>query len=115
MNDEQVAKMAVMLLNCQSAAEGRRIYPCTDSMSIKDCTTTMDADTWNSYHLMSNRARAVCYSVRQAQFRGLTEYTINKLLYAARDQLNSLSKLSKDQEDLHIMAEESLNVVAQGG
>ncbi|KAK5646978.1 hypothetical protein RI129_005442 [Pyrocoelia pectoralis] len=114
MNDEQLAKMAVMLLNCQSSVEGRKIYPCTDTMSIKDCTTDMDADTWNSYHLMSNRVRAVCYAVRQTQFRGLTEYTINKLMDAARNQLFNLDKISKDQQNLHEMAEESLKSVAKG-
>ncbi|KAK4880353.1 hypothetical protein RN001_008499 [Aquatica leii] len=114
MNDEQLAKMAVMLLNCQSAVEGRKIYPCTDTMSIKDCTVNMDPDTWNSYHLMSNRARAVCYSVRQSQFRGLTEYTINRLMTAARNQLFNLDKISKDQENLHEMAQQSLESVAKG-
>lgn len=47
---------------------------------IRECTSSMDPDTWNSYLLMSNRARAVCYSIRQAQFRGLTELTVNKLM-----------------------------------
>ncbi|KAF5277719.1 hypothetical protein FQR65_LT03699 [Abscondita terminalis] len=114
MNDEQLAKMAVMLLNCQSSIEGRTIYPCTDTMSIKDCTINMDPDTWNSYHLMSNRARAVCYSVRQTQFRGLTEHTINRLMSAAHDQLYSLEKISKDQENLHEMTKQSLDYVAKG-
>lgn len=114
MNDEQLAKMAVMLLNCQSAVEGRQVYPCTDTMSIKDCTSSMDPDTWNSYHLMSNRARAVCYSVRQIQFRGLTEHTVNRLMDAARNQLFTLDKLTKDQENLHDMAEQSLISIADG-
>ncbi|KAB0804700.1 hypothetical protein PPYR_01670 [Photinus pyralis] len=114
MNDEQLAKMAVMLLNCQSSVEGRKIFPCTDEMSIKECTTDMDADMWNSYHLMSNRVRAVCYSVRQTQFRGLTEYTINRLMEAARNQLFNLDKISKDQQNLHELAQESLQSVAKG-
>lgn len=32
LNDEQVSKLAVMLLNCQSAIEGRPIYQCTEYM-----------------------------------------------------------------------------------
>nr|CAI5868800.1 unnamed protein product [Callosobruchus analis] len=65
MNDEQLAKMAVHLLNCQSYIEGRPTYACSDEMSIRECTKHMDSDTWTSYHLMSNRARAVCYAIRQ--------------------------------------------------
>ena len=32
MNEEELAKMSVKLLNCQSQAEGREIFPCTDEM-----------------------------------------------------------------------------------
>ncbi|KAF5288838.1 hypothetical protein FQA39_LY03717 [Lamprigera yunnana] len=114
MNDEELAKMAVMLLNCQSAVEGRKVYPCSETMSIKDCTVNMDPDTWNSYHLMSNRARAVCYIIRQTQFRGLTEYTINKLMSAAQDQLVNLNKISVDQKNLHSIATNFFNFVSEG-
>lgn len=53
----------------------------------------MDADMWNAYHLMSNRARAVCYSARSTQFRALTELTVNKLMQSARMQIDTLSSL----------------------
>lgn len=114
MNDEQLAKMAVQLLNCQSFVEGRKIYPCTDTMSIKDCTTSMDSDTWTSYHLMSNRARAVCYSIRQAQFRGLAEHTVNRLMNTAQDQLSLLGKIANEQRNLHDLAEDTFLAVEKG-
>lgn len=53
----------------------------------------MDADTWNAYHLMSNRARAVCYAARSHQFRALTELTVNKLMQSAHSQIQTLSSL----------------------
>jgi hypothetical protein len=53
----------------------------------------MDPDTWNTYHLMNNRARAVCLAARQAQFRALTEMTVNKLMTSAQGQLNAMSSL----------------------
>lgn len=53
----------------------------------------MDADTWNAYHLMSNRARAVCYAARSIQFRALTELTVNKLMDTAHTQIQTLSSL----------------------
>lgn len=106
--------MAVHLLNCQSYVEGRKIYPCTDEMSIKDCTTSMDSDTWTSYHLMSNRARAVCYTIRQVQFRGLAEQTVNKLMDTAQNQLAMLGKIEKEQENIQSLAENTLDVVTKG-
>lgn len=114
LNDEELAKLAVALLNCQSLVEGRRIFPCTDSMSIKECTIDMDADTWNTYHLMSNRARAVCYSVRQIQFRGITEQTVNKLMEASKKQLSMLENLADDQKDLHFIAKDTLSTITKG-
>lgn len=114
LNDEQLAKMAVHLLNCQSWVEGRPIYPCTDEMSIKDCTISMDSDTWTSYHLMSNRARAVCYTVRQSQFRGLAEHTVNRLMDAAKNQLNNLGDISSMQQGLKELAERTYTTLREG-
>lgn len=93
LSEEQLAKLSVALLNCQSAAEGRPLYPCSEDMSLRECTGDMDPDTWNTYHLMSNRARAVCLSARQAQFRALTEMTVNKLMSSAKGQLDAMNLL----------------------
>jgi len=32
MTEDELAKMSVNLLNCQSAAEGRKQFPCTSKM-----------------------------------------------------------------------------------
>ncbi|KAL3282470.1 hypothetical protein HHI36_005653 [Cryptolaemus montrouzieri] len=114
LNDEQLAKLAVHLLNCQSYIEGRQTYPCTEDMSIKDCTTKMDSDTWTIYHLMSNRARAVCYMIRQTQFRGLAENTVNRLMDAAKHQIHTLDKISLNQENLQNMAEQTYDSLSKG-
>ncbi|KAJ8920677.1 hypothetical protein NQ315_004816 [Exocentrus adspersus] len=114
MNDETLAKMAVHLLNCQSFVEGRQIFPCTEEMSIKDCTIRMDSDTWTSYHLMSNRVRAVCYNIRQIQFRGLAEYTVNRLMDVAKDQLKTLGKIASGQESLKSLADTTYVVLNKG-
>lgn len=84
LNAEQLGKLAVMLLNCQSNSEGRALFECTDIMSLKECTTGMDSDTWNAYHLITNRAKAVCVATRHEQFRGLTEITVNKLMTSGK-------------------------------
>ena len=34
MSEEQLAKLSVNLLNCQSTTEGRKVFPCTDNMVI---------------------------------------------------------------------------------
>ncbi|XP_003249531.1 protein brambleberry [Apis mellifera] len=114
MTEEQLAKLSVNLLNCQSAVEGRKMFPCTDEMSLKQCTTDMDADMWNAYHLMSNRARAVCYAARSTQFRALSELTVNKLMQTAHTQIKTLSSLKESQDRLEEQTIEALESLSKG-
>lgn len=64
--------------------------------TIKECTAHMDPDTWNAYHIISNRARAVCYSVRQQLFRLRAEHTVNALISTATSQLDAMKDLKVD-------------------
>lgn len=54
----------------------------------------MDSDTWNAYHIISNRARSICYSMRQTEFRMQTEKTVNHLASAALENVNMLKNLA---------------------
>ena len=53
----------------------------------------MDSDTWNAYHIVSNRARAVCYATRQQHFRRRAELTVNALISTAISQLDAMKDL----------------------
>ena len=53
----------------------------------------MDSDTWNAYHTVSNRARAVCYASRQQQFTIKTEMAVNKLMNSAEHQIDTIKDL----------------------
>ncbi|CAG2055434.1 unnamed protein product [Timema podura] len=50
MSEEEISKMSVNLLNCQSAIEGRQQFPCTDDMLL-----TAAAPLPQYYHLSSNK------------------------------------------------------------
>ncbi|CAL1682172.1 unnamed protein product [Lasius platythorax] len=114
MTEEELAKLSVNLLNCQSAVEGRKMFPCTEEMSLQQCTTNMDPDMWNAYHLMSNRARAVCYAARNTQFRALTELTVNKLMQSAHSQIEALNSLKQSQDHLQEQTTEALSSLSKG-
>uniref|UniRef100_A0A182JB97 Protein brambleberry n=1 Tax=Anopheles atroparvus TaxID=41427 RepID=A0A182JB97_ANOAO len=109
LNAEQMGKLSVMLLNCQSDSEGRPLYACTDEMSLRQCTERMDPDTWNAYHLITNRAKAVCASVRHEQFRGLTELTVNKLMSTAHEQIRMMDELAGNQRQLQSVTKEAVD------
>lgn len=138
LNAEQLGKLAVMLLNCQSNSEGRALFECTDGMSLKECTSGMDSDTWNAYHLITNRAKAVCVATRHEQFRGLTEITVNKLmasgklytsllnyavtafvfefslfLHTAHNQIVMMKQLSENQDTLRDLTAQAIDELTE--
>lgn len=53
----------------------------------------MDSDTWTAYHIVSNRARSVCYATRQQHFRRRAELTVNALISTATSQLDAMEDL----------------------
>ncbi|XP_042609536.1 protein brambleberry-like isoform X2 [Cyprinus carpio] len=114
LSEEQLAKLGVALFNCQSEVEGRRTYPCTEEMSIKECTEDMDSDTWNAYHIVSNRARSVCYATRQQHFRKRAELTVNALISTAASQLDAMKDLKEGQTELREMTAASLDKLLEG-
>lgn len=114
LSEQQLAKLGVVLFNCQAEIEGRRTYPCTEEMTIKECTATMDPDTWNAYHIVSNRARSVCYATRQMLFRRRAEHTVNTLISTATSQLDAMKDLKEGQLELRQMTAASLDKVLEG-
>ncbi|KAK3104672.1 hypothetical protein FSP39_007514 [Pinctada imbricata] len=108
LSEEDLGKLAVQLLNCQSQAEGRPTFKCSQQMTIAECTKNMDGPTWNAYQIVGNRARAMCYATQQDQFRKMTEMTVNDLSQAAHDQLQSLDQLKHGQEILHSLTSETV-------
>ncbi|XP_069075116.1 protein brambleberry-like [Pleurodeles waltl] len=111
LSEEELAKLGVALFNCQASVEGRSTYPCTEEMTLAECTQGMDPNTWNAYHIVSNRARAVCYAARQLHFRRRTELTVNTLVSTAMNQLEAMQLLKEGQQELKELTSESLEKV----
>ncbi|KAL1022693.1 hypothetical protein UPYG_G00031110 [Umbra pygmaea] len=114
LSEEQLAKLGVVLFNCQAEVEGRRTFSCTDDMSLKQCTRDMDSDTWNAYHIVSNRARSVCYATRQQHFRRRAELTVNALISTASSQLDAMKDLKEGQQELKELTSASLERLLEG-
>lgn len=69
---------------------------------------------WNAYHMMNNRARAVCLAARRAQFNALSEMTVNKLMSTAHDQINKMNTMIEGQEKLETLTSGTLSAVEKG-
>ena len=70
----------------------------------------MDATTWNAYHIISNRARSVCYSIQQQRFRKQTEVAVNKLSESTLRQLDVVQELENKHQQMKDFTQESLKV-----
>ena len=55
---------------------------------------------WNSYHIISNRARSVCYATRQQQFRQQTEAAVNLLSRSTIQQLQAMESLAQSHTEV---------------
>ncbi|XP_070817325.1 protein brambleberry isoform X2 [Chaetodon trifascialis] len=82
--------------------------------TIKECTADMDSDTWNAYHIVSNRARSVCYATRQQLFRRRAEHTVNALISTATSQLDAMKDLKEGQLELKELTTASLDKLLDG-
>uniref|UniRef100_UPI00358EF130 protein brambleberry-like isoform X2 n=1 Tax=Myxine glutinosa TaxID=7769 RepID=UPI00358EF130 len=114
MSEEDVSKLGVALLNCQSFVEGRRVYSCSNEMTLFECTREMDPTTWNAYHILSNRARSLCFALRQQQFRVQTEFLVNSLATSAIDQVKSLQAIEEGHEKLSEATSSTLQQMLSG-
>lgn len=70
----------------------------------------MDSDTWNAYHIVSNRARSVCYATRQQHFRKRAELTVNALISTATSQLDAMKDLKVSYKDPNLVVVPLLTV-----
>ncbi len=83
-----------------------------DVQTLAECTGSMDATTWNAYHIVSNRARSVCYSIQQQRFRKQTEVAVNKLADSTLRQLQAVEEIENKHQQLKDFTQESLEASA---
>lgn len=99
------------LLNCQLGAQSKPIHECSDNMSLEDCTSDLSPEEWNSYNEVIAEAKQICLAIRQDQFRGLTEITINKLASSTHQHLDLMERLQNSQKLLEKATLNSLDEI----
>jgi len=64
--------------------------------------------------IVSNRARSICYGVRQQHFRARAERTVNLLMTSSEQQLHTLATISHTQQQLMSMADSTMEQLETG-
>ena len=64
--------------------------------------------------IISNRARSICYTVKQQHFRARAELTVNRLMASSEQQLSTLATISQTQEQLKAVADNTIEQLESG-
>lgn len=98
LSEEQLRKLSVDFYNCQLQAESRQTHACSENMPIEECTESLNPEERSSYNQIYGQAKQLCLSIRQDQFRGLTELTVNKLIQSSHNHLELMDELHSSQK-----------------
>ena len=77
--DLQQSRLAVAFANCHLDKSGRQTYPCSDEMSIRECTEDMDHDAYQTYTHFFTHTGHICYFLQIEVWQGRTVGLIGRL------------------------------------
>ena len=92
LSDMQQSKLAVAFANCHLDKSGRATYPCTEEMSVRDCTETMDTEAYQTYTHFFTHTGHICYFLQIELWQGKTEGLIGRLSHTSTEALLKLER-----------------------
>ena len=79
LSDIEQSRLAVAFANCHLGKSARQTYPCTDSMSIEECTKDMDPVAFQTYTEFFTHTGHICYFLQSELWQERTENVITRL------------------------------------
>ena len=61
------SKLAVAFANCHLAKSGRVTYPCSEEMSVRECTEPMNTEAYQTYTHFFTHTGHICYFIQMLQ------------------------------------------------
>ena len=94
LSDVKQTRLALVFTNCHLEKSGRETYPCTDEMTIKECTSVdrMGDVAFQIYTQFYTHASNLCYFIQSRLWQTQTESTINKLSYTSQEAVSKLEQ-----------------------
>ena len=100
LSDVEQSRLAVAFANCHLDKSGRQTYPCTEEMSIRECTGTMDHDGYQTYTHFFTHTGHICYFLQIELWQGRTEGLIGRL---SATSIQAVEKLERSLEYHRVM------------
>ena len=92
LNDIQQSRLAVAFANCHLAKSGRQTYPCTDAMTILECTEGMGTEAYQTYTHFFTHTGHICYFLQIELWQGRTEGLIGRLSDTSSEAVQKLEQ-----------------------
>ena len=92
LSDMEQSKLAVAFANCHLEKSGRATYPCTEEMSVRECTEPMDSDAYQTYTHFFTHTGHICYFIQIELWQGRTEGLIDRLSLTSSEALQKLER-----------------------
>ena len=92
LNDMEQSKLAVAFANCHLAKSGRATYPCSEEMSVLECTESMDTEAYQTYTHFFTHTGHICYFLQIELWQGRTEGLIGRLSHTSAEALLKLER-----------------------
>ena len=94
LTDVKQTRLALIFTNCHLEKSGRETFPCTEEMSIKECTSVsrMGDFAFGIYTQFYTHANNLCYFIQSRLWQEQTESTVNKLSQTSQEAVSKLEK-----------------------
>ena len=90
LTDIDASRLAVAFANCHLQKSGRKTYPCSQEMTIKECTSDMDSDAFQTYTHFFTHTGHICYFLQNELWQERTEGTIGRLSDTSSEAVEKL-------------------------
>ena len=109
LSDIEQSRLAVAFANCHLGKSARQTYPCTDSMSIEECTKDMDAVGFQTYTEFFTHTGHICYFLQSELWQERTENVITRLSDTSDEAVAKLEEALEYHKMMDKKQSEALN------
>ena len=109
LSDIQQSRLAVAFANCHLEKSGRETYPCTDAMTVKECTKDMDHDAFQTYTHFFTHTGHICYFLQSELWQERTEGVIGRLSDTSSETVEKLEQALEYHRVMDVKQTRTLN------
>ena len=109
LSDIEQSRLAVAFANCHLGKSARQTYPCTDSMSIEECTKDMDPVGFQTYTEFFTHTGHICYFLQSELWQERTENVITQLSDTSDEAVAKLEEALEHHEVMDRKQTEALS------